>query len=488
MAGVAMTLDSDEDLSSQIAQTEADREALAATYRDILQKLFRGASELGIDIVDIAGAIQDTAAVSVRHVDHLGEITRDAEAIAASNRMLAASMAEADRSAEDARQRLTQSSASLAASITDIDQMLETSSGIGREIGSFAASIADVDKVATEISSIARQTNLLALNAAIEAARAGDAGKGFAVVAQEVRALSLQTSQATAAILDTLNVLRSGISQLNKAGAEVSGCATTVKDQSVAMRQSFGEMEQGILRILDSTSGMARTTDTINQQASGFVSAIGAIATEVTTSNDVLQRAAKNADRVVGLSERMIQMTGSTGVRTEITPWIELVQRTAEDISARFSGAVRQGQMATGQLFDRHYAPIPGTDPQQYTTGFTAFTDRVLPEIIEAVLTLSPDIVFCAAVDENGYLPTHNAKFSQAQRRGDPVWNNANCRNRRMFNDRVGLSAGRSKQPFLVQTYRRDMGGGVFVLMRDISAPISVDGRHWGGLRMALKI
>ena len=488
MATLAMTSDLDHGNDHAVMETDADREALAASYRDILQKLFRGASELGIDIVDIAGAIQDTAAISVRHVDHLGQITRDAQAIAASNRMLAASMAEADKSAEDARQRLTQSSASLAASITDIDHMLTMSSGITREIGSFAASIADVDKVATEISSIARQTNLLALNAAIEAARAGDAGKGFAVVAQEVRALSLQTSQATAAILETLDVLRSGITQLNKAGGEVSGCATTVKDQSVSMRQSFGEMEQGIIRILDSTSGMARTTDTINQQASGFVSAIGGIAEEVTTSNDVLQRAAKNADRVVGLSERMIQMTGSTGVRTEITPWIELVQRTADEISARFSEAVKRGQISPSQLFDRNYQPIAGTDPQQFMTGFTQFTDRVFPEIIEAVAGCSPDVVFCAAVDENGYLPTHNVKFSQAQRRGDAVWNNANCRNRRIFNDRVGLAAGRSKQPFLVQTYRRDMGGGVFVLMRDISAPISLDGRHWGGLRMALKI
>jgi len=28
------------------------------------------------------------------------------------------------------------------------------------------------------------------------------------------------------------------------------------------------------------------------------------------------------------------------------------------------------------------------------------------------------------------------------------------------------------------------MGGGRFVLMKDLSAPIYVQGRHWGGLRM----
>ena len=94
----------------------------------------------------------------------------------------------------------------------------------------------------------------------------------------------------------------------------------------------------------------------------------------------------------------------------------------------------------------------------------------------------------CAAIDDQGYLPTHNRKFSEPQRPGDPAWNTANCRYRRIFNDRVGLAAGRNKQPFLLQTYRRDMGGGQFVLMKDISAPITVNGRHWGGLRLAIRV
>ena len=54
-------------------------------------------------------------------------------------------------------------------------------------------------------------------------------------------------------------------------------------------------------------------------------------------------------------------------------------------------------------------------------------------------------MVFCATVDRNGYLPTHNRKFSQAQRPGDVVWNTANCRNRRVFNDRVGSRLGAAK-------------------------------------------
>ena len=96
-------------------------------------------------------------------------------------------------------------------------------------------------------------------------------------------------------------------------------------------------------------------------------------------------------------------------------------------------------------------------------------------------------LVYCIAADRNGYIACHNQKYNHAQRSGDVVWNTANCRNRRIFNDRTGLASARSSKPFLLQTYRRDMGGGQFVLLKEAAAPITVNGRHWGGLRLAYR-
>ncbi|NKK58014.1 methyl-accepting chemotaxis protein [Rhizobium leguminosarum bv. viciae] len=461
-----------------------DPEAL----RHILQRLAEEASTLGIDLVDIAGAIQDMAGMSARHASAFDHVTRTALSIAETNRSVAVSLRETDRTAAEARHMLKESADRLTGSVVEIGHMVQSSNEIGTEIAGFSKSLADVDNIAEEISTIARQTNLLALNAAIEAARAGDAGKGFAVVATEVRALSLQTSKATGSIQQTLDELRVKIDRLSAVGSDARDSAAGVRDKSEAMRGAFENMEHVITRILDSSTVMANTTEAVDQQCAGFVEKLGEMSTEVAGSNIRLQQAAKRVDSVVGLSETLIQLTASAGVKTADSRWIEEAQSVARQISGAFERAVAEGQIGLDALFDRRYRPIPGTDPAQVMAAFTELADRLLPPIQEPVTALDERVAFCAAIDENGYLPTHNRKFSQAQRPGDTVWNTANCRNRRIFADRVGLAAGRSTAPFLVQTYRRDMGGGNFVMMKDISAPITVRGRHWGGLRLAIKV
>ena len=157
----------------------------------------------------------------------------------------------------------------------------------------------------------------------------------------------------------------------------------------------------------------------------------------------------------------------------------------ASRIAAAFEAALASGQTSDAALFDDDSVPIPGTDPQQHMTRFTMLTEKLLPPIQEPMLALDPRVVFCTAVDRNGYMPTHNRAASQPQRPGDPVWNAAHARNRRIFNDRAGLAAARTAHDHLVQNYERDMGGGRKVLMKEVDVPIRVRGRHWGALRLA---
>jgi methyl-accepting chemotaxis protein len=164
-----------------------------------------------------------------------------------------------------------------------------------------------------------------------------------------------------------------------------------------------------------------------------------------------------------------------------------IVTERAKTISELLTRAIAEGQIAEADLFDVNYLPIANTNPTQYRNKALSFLEERLPAIQEPILALDPGIVFSAAVDRNGYLPVHNKKYSAPQG-PDPAWNNANSRNRRIFDDVTGLMAGRNTKPILSQTYPRDLGGGRVELIKDISAPIMVGGKHWGGLRLGAKI
>ncbi|GGB42486.1 chemotaxis protein [Roseibium aquae] len=174
-------------------------------------------------------------------------------------------------------------------------------------------------------------------------------------------------------------------------------------------------------------------------------------------------------------------------IHGQFAVYVERAQTGAQAIAAAMTGMIEKGSMSVEALFDTDYAPIPGTNPQQVTTRSLSVLESILPPIQEDILKTDQRMAFCAAVDRNGYLPVHNRIYSHPQRSDDPAWNTANSRNKRIFDDRAGLSAGRNTRPFLIQSYARDMGNGKTVWMTEIDAPIYVNGRQWGGFRTAYK-
>ena len=175
-------------------------------------------------------------------------------------------------------------------------------------------------------------------------------------------------------------------------------------------------------------------------------------------------------------------------IREDNREIISLAVDVANDISRRLERLVEQGRLTQEDLFDNDYVTIEGTDPVQHRTRFLSALEEILPPIQEALLASDARMVFCAAVDRNGYLPVHNRKYSFPQRPGEVVWNTANSRNRRIFDDRAELAAARNVRPYIIQVYARDMGNGITVMMKEIDAPIRVSGEHWGGFRSAYKL
>lgn len=249
---------------------------------------------------------------------------------------------------------------------------------------------------------------------------------------------------------------------------------------------AMGQIADAARQSSDQTNTIMIQAGKVGDAVEAFLPTFQEMETSVRNTANGVHQVTEKTNMLVDASEEIVQRTVVLGGESMDRPFIDRVQKDAAQVGQMLEQAISAGEISTSALFERRYTAIPGSNPQQVIAPFTALTDRVLPPLLEAALSSNPAIVFCAAVDDHGYLPTHNKKFSQPQG-DDPVWNTANCRNRVIFNDRVGLKAGRSRAPFLLQVYRRDMGGGEFVLMKDLSAPIYVNGKHWGGLRMGYK-
>jgi len=171
----------------------------------------------------------------------------------------------------------------------------------------------------------------------------------------------------------------------------------------------------------------------------------------------------------------------------EDIPLVALARQIAERASALFEGAIRDGALSVEHLFDTSYEPVAGSDPEQFIARHTEVADRGLPTILEQPLEANSQIVFCVVTDRNGYVSTHNRKYSQPQRPGETAWNVANCRNHRLFSDRAAVLAARNTTASITQTYARDMGDSVVVL-KEIDVPITVRDQHWGAVRLAVKL
>jgi methyl-accepting chemotaxis protein len=364
-----------------------------------------------------------------------------------------------------------------------MNDVAEAVQAVSTEVGGIVETLHQVSEAAGQITQIALQTRLVAFNASVEAKRAGEAGRGFGVVADAVKDLAGKVESSSKEITGTVARLDSRVAALAREISRDGGGKAAPGQREArqgAVHRALSVVEGGVKRIHEASENS-------RQVCGGLTGQIAAIEGEMRRTTAALGSAFVRSETFLRISENLIESVAECGIETEDTPYIRAVQQAAARMSELLDEAVRSGAITAADLFDEQYRPVEGSNPAQHLTRFVGPADRLFPQIQEELFKLTDKVAFCVAVDRNGYLPCHNRIYNHTQRPGDPTWNAANCRNRRIFNDRTGLASARNQRPFLLQTYRRDMGGGNFVLMKEAAAPITVGGRHWGGLRLGFK-
>lgn len=375
----------------------------------------------------------------------------------------------------DAEQCLAQSQQQLLSLTGEVDQA-------NNQLTALTTSADQIQHITDLINQVANQTNLLALNAAIEAARAGEQGRGFAVVADEVRALAGKTAAATEQIASMLQQVRLDSAQTGQTMARLVQSSQRVAEQLNTVDQGFAAIQHEVNGTSQALQQLDHVSVEISQACVQVDHSLQGIQASVGSVEQQCAQAAQQAQEVSEQTESIYCELAAHASETYYGRYFVAAEQAAQQVAAVFQQAIARGELSESALFAEQYQPIPNTDPVKYHTAYDRLTDDRLPAIQEPLLSLSANVLYAGAVDRQGYFPTHNHKYSQPLT-GKREVDLAHNRTKRIFNDRTGKRCGSHTQRLLLQTYKRDTGE----VLHDLSVPIFVNGRHWGGFRLGFK-
>ena len=450
-----------------------------------IRAVARDCGSLSIECSDVAGYVQDVSERIGEHLKMLDGLEEVTTRLLDDQGRVSDSTDEARLLSEQARTKLEAGREAIEHTIKGFKGLTDLVVQLGERMAGFATAMNQVQSVSSTIEAIARKTNMLALNATIEAARAGDAGRSFAVVAAEVKKLAHDTRAATSQIALTIGDLT------REAGAVTSEIKSGV-EQSRAAQAGIGQISDTVREVSEivgmvdrQTEGIAHSTSLIQTSVDRVKAGLSAFAGDARDNGGALVKAQKRLSHLEHLSNTRLDTLANSGAEIDDTPMIVMAQEAMREITSAVEQGIDSGRITFDGVHDRNYVLIAGTNPPQYDNGFADFADAVVRPFIDRFKLRDPRIIACAVTNLDGYLPTHLSERCHEQG-PDPVWNDANCRNRRIFMDETTRKACNSDQAATLATYRMELGDEMFAV-KNVFVPLSFKGQRWGNFELAYR-
>jgi len=455
---------------------------LIMKLRETVTVLYQLAENISISLCQVSTRTTQTVISAADQKDRSQSVAVAAEQMAATLNVVAGNTHQAAGYSLQVDQAASEGMTVVDSACDSIVKVRENVAKTLRTVGRLETSSAQIGDIISLIEDIADQTKLLALNAAIEAARAGEHGRGFAVVADEVKMLSEKTATSTKEIASIITNIQSESREAAKSIAEEQDRVEEGVTKSSAARECLerilglaGETAQLINQIASATEEQSATTNEISEK-------IHNVSCSASSVHQDMMESDKAFTVLTNVAEQIFSTVGKFSVGNRHDNMKGLTRELRDGFVAAIEKGIAENKITAADLFDRNYRPIPNTSPQKYNTAFDKFFDQYISPVQEQILSRQGTIFFAICVDDHGYVPCHNLRYSKPMT-GDQELDKVNNRTKRIFNDKTGLKAAQNVEPFLLQTYMRDTGE----IMNDISTPIYFQNRHWGGVRIGYK-